>query len=375
MSTCRCESALWPTWHHTSCTMSANGPTSARVAAYIPIPSSAVLIPPPSIEPLSKETRPVLSSQDSGASTSHAIAPSFPPSTSNPSLATSSRKGGTTTGIGSIGISTNVSDLLLSSLLPPGLPKLPSSTTASSGPGLSPGAGAKDGKGLARPRELSTVREGLRLDVMSNNFRRFVTKVGPVFWLQDRVEEVLFWRKPTWTWAWLMAWAAICASESSCPKGRTKAIKKELMDSLSTASPTLRPLFHTASRPPAHQRAATSRKDPVWCPVIRSSYRHRPHTRSKGVQGVLGEWQCRSFHHRRTSRCRERWGPERYLERTRGIGDYWSRWRSLAGCTAKRSREWCGLFHEPSSYPEYHGLGVSLYPLLSYIVVNRTTSA
>jgi hypothetical protein len=46
--------------------------------------------------------------------------------------------------------------------------------------------------------------------VMSNNFRRFVTKVGPVFWMQDRVEEVLFWRKPVWTWGWIMVWGCIC---------------------------------------------------------------------------------------------------------------------------------------------------------------------
>jgi hypothetical protein len=35
-------------------------------------------------------------------------------------------------------------------------------------------------------------------------------KVGPVFWMQDRIEEVLFWRKPTWTYAYMLAWGFIC---------------------------------------------------------------------------------------------------------------------------------------------------------------------
>lgn len=61
-------------------------------------------------------------------------------------------------------LSTNVSDMLLSSLLPPNLPKIPQAKTAG-GPG--------------RPRELSSQRESLSLPLMSNNFRRFITKVAP----------------------------------------------------------------------------------------------------------------------------------------------------------------------------------------------------
>lgn len=89
------------------------------------------------------------------------------------------------------------------------------------------GAGARDGRGHAKPRELSTVREGLRLDVMSNNFRRFVTKVGPVFWMQDRVEEVLFWRKPVWTWAWILAWGCICELYFTALRQRSAAAARK----------------------------------------------------------------------------------------------------------------------------------------------------
>ncbi|ODN80394.1 hypothetical protein L202_02645 [Cryptococcus amylolentus CBS 6039] len=119
----------------------------------------------------------------------------FPPSQARAKATSSSL------GLGLPSISTNVSDLLLSSLLPPNLPKIPSG-------GRPSGVGV--GGGTGGPRELTTQREGLSVPVLSNNFRRFVTRVGPIFWLQDRVEEVVFWRKPVWTWGWMLAWVFIC---------------------------------------------------------------------------------------------------------------------------------------------------------------------
>ena len=82
-------------------------------------------------------------------------APSFPPSVPPPPPA---RKFGVPS---TSSITTNVSDMLLSSLLPPNLPKLP--------------GGKAGGHGVAR--ELSTRKEALSLPLVSNNFRRFVTKV------------------------------------------------------------------------------------------------------------------------------------------------------------------------------------------------------
>lgn len=38
-----------------------------------------------------------------------------------------------------------------------------------------------------------------------------MSQVGPLFWVQDRIEEVLFWRKPIWTYAYMLAWGFICA--------------------------------------------------------------------------------------------------------------------------------------------------------------------
>ncbi|KAL4073196.1 hypothetical protein V8B97DRAFT_196184 [Scleroderma yunnanense] len=57
---------------------------------------------------------------------------------------------------------------------------------------------------------LST-RDPLSLPIMTTNFRRFVAKVGPLFWLQDRIEEVILWKKG-WkrTAVWLAAYGFIC---------------------------------------------------------------------------------------------------------------------------------------------------------------------
>ncbi|WVR04549.1 hypothetical protein IAU60_001556 [Kwoniella sp. DSM 27419] len=152
------------------------------------LPTSAIPIAAPSAGPSSSQPQ---------AASSRSAVPSFPPPAAfGPGLNAGNKKSNT---IG-MSLSTNVSDLLLSSLLPPNLPKLPTAPAQ---------IGKKVG-GASAPRELSTQREGLSLPLVSNNFRRFVTRVGPVFWLQDRMEEVLFWRKPIWTMAWMMTWTFVC---------------------------------------------------------------------------------------------------------------------------------------------------------------------
>ncbi|KAK8846845.1 hypothetical protein IAR55_005933 [Kwoniella newhampshirensis] len=165
------------------------------------LPPSAIPIPPPSSSPLSAPNAPI--------STSTPAPPSFPPTSSTTTTgkgknASSSSSSALNIGMSLPSLSTNVSDLLLSSLLPPNLPKTTSSSSSKKvGVGLA-------GNGMGGiPRDLTSQREGLSLNLMSNNFRRFVTRVGPVFWLQDRVEEILFWRKPVWTWAWILLWTFI----------------------------------------------------------------------------------------------------------------------------------------------------------------------
>lgn len=90
----------------------------------------------------------------------------------------------------------NLSQVLLSSALP--LPaNLPSTPRATQG----------------TPKLLST-KDPLSIPITTVNFRRFVGKVGPVFWLQDRLEEIVMWRRGwKYTCVWIAAYAFLCASQ------------------------------------------------------------------------------------------------------------------------------------------------------------------
>ncbi|KAF8585103.1 hypothetical protein K439DRAFT_1653004 [Ramaria rubella] len=84
----------------------------------------------------------------------------------------------------------NISNLLLSSTL-----QLPNP----------PPASPRDGARL-----LST-REALSLQATTVNFRRFVSKSGPIFWLQDRIEEILMWKKGgKVTCTWMAIYSFLC---------------------------------------------------------------------------------------------------------------------------------------------------------------------
>ncbi|KAF8918151.1 integral peroxisomal membrane peroxin-domain-containing protein [Mucidula mucida] len=58
---------------------------------------------------------------------------------------------------------------------------------------------------------LMSAKDPLSIPIMSVNFRRFVSKVGAVFWMQDRVEEIVMWRRG-WkvTTTWMAAYAFLC---------------------------------------------------------------------------------------------------------------------------------------------------------------------
>ena len=116
------------------------------VTPYIDVPTCAAPIIPPNLasQPAQPVPRP-------------SRAPSFPPS-APPAPAPRKFSVPTTSSL-----STNVSDMLLSSLLPANLPKMQQSVKVA---------------GMGRVRELSSQREALSLPLVSNNFRRFVTKVS-----------------------------------------------------------------------------------------------------------------------------------------------------------------------------------------------------
>ncbi|KAI0916942.1 hypothetical protein AcW2_007201 [Taiwanofungus camphoratus] len=94
----------------------------------------------------------------------------------------------------SISPSLNVPQLLLSSAL-----QLPANV---------PATPRNMGKGGPR---LTTTRDPLSIPIVTVNFRRFVSKSGPAWWLQDRTEEIVMWRKGwKYTAVWMAAYAFLC---------------------------------------------------------------------------------------------------------------------------------------------------------------------
>ncbi|KAI0035172.1 integral peroxisomal membrane peroxin-domain-containing protein [Vararia minispora EC-137] len=58
---------------------------------------------------------------------------------------------------------------------------------------------------------LLSTRDPLSVPITTVNFRRFISKIGPVFWLQDRIEEILLWRKGwKFTATWMAIYAFVC---------------------------------------------------------------------------------------------------------------------------------------------------------------------
>ncbi|KAG6898707.1 hypothetical protein C0993_004956 [Termitomyces sp. T159_Od127] len=59
--------------------------------------------------------------------------------------------------------------------------------------------------------QLLTTKEPLSIPITTANFKRFVAKVGPIFWMQDRIEEVILWKRG-WrvTGVWMAAYAFFC---------------------------------------------------------------------------------------------------------------------------------------------------------------------
>jgi len=59
--------------------------------------------------------------------------------------------------------------------------------------------------------QLLSTRGPLSVPTTTVNFRRFVSRIGPVFWLQDRIEEIVTWKKG-WkaTVIWMIAYSFLC---------------------------------------------------------------------------------------------------------------------------------------------------------------------
>ncbi|KAH9933173.1 integral peroxisomal membrane peroxin-domain-containing protein [Epithele typhae] len=65
--------------------------------------------------------------------------------------------------------------------------------------------------GSGKGARLLSTRDPLSIPITTTNFRRFVSKSTPIFWLQDRVEEIVLWKKSwKYTLVWMAAYAFLC---------------------------------------------------------------------------------------------------------------------------------------------------------------------
>ncbi|KAJ3918603.1 integral peroxisomal membrane peroxin-domain-containing protein [Lentinula edodes] len=100
-------------------------------------------------------------------------------------------------------------NLLLSS-------SLPSASASASDPAFLSDSKSNPGRKRFKklhqePIVLLSNKDPLSIQITSVNFKRFIERVGPVFWLQDRFEEIVFWRRG-WkvTGTWLAVYCFLC---------------------------------------------------------------------------------------------------------------------------------------------------------------------
>lgn len=87
--------------------------------------------------------------------------------------------------------------------------------------------------GQGGPGTLISTRDPLSIPTTTANFGRFVPKVGPIFWLQDRIEEIVMWKRG---WKVTTVWMAIYAFLCQSPFSRQVSSSSELNSSVPKAS-------------------------------------------------------------------------------------------------------------------------------------------
>ncbi|KAJ7716141.1 integral peroxisomal membrane peroxin-domain-containing protein [Mycena metata] len=81
----------------------------------------------------------------------------------------------------------------------------------SSLPSNPPPQGAANPRGKQQTNTLLSSRDPLSVPILTVNFKRFIERVGPIFWVQDRIEEIVLWKRG-WkvTSVWIAAYAFFC---------------------------------------------------------------------------------------------------------------------------------------------------------------------
>ena len=103
--------------------------------------------------------------------------------------------------------------LLLSSSLPPSSLNPASASSSNATPTVtSPSSTFQSKRKNGHSFTLLSSRDPISIPVMTTNFKRFVSIIGPVFWLQDRIEEIMLWKRG-WlrTTVWMTLYAFLCS--------------------------------------------------------------------------------------------------------------------------------------------------------------------
>ncbi|KAG6864795.1 hypothetical protein C0991_007125 [Blastosporella zonata] len=152
--------------------------------AYVSVPSSATRLqsPPPSFQRLKKFTT------------------SLPTPTPPPSL-----------GIPAMGSSSTTIPAQMTSPTSAAFALLPQMLLSSALPGPTTSPTPTDSKDTRKGPLLLTTKDPLSIPITTANFKRFVAKSGNIFWIQDRIEEVVMWKRG-WriTAVWMAAYAFFC---------------------------------------------------------------------------------------------------------------------------------------------------------------------
>ncbi|KAK1224884.1 hypothetical protein PQX77_012196 [Marasmius sp. AFHP31] len=172
---------------------------------------------------------------------------------------------------------------------------VPTSPSGSPGQGGQAPSGNNPGRkrtkrylNLKEPIVLLSNKDPLSIPIMSVNFKEFIQRVGPVFWLQDRIEEIVCWRR-----GWKMtcyfpklifvlphiALIGITLSTYSYPKPKPAPVP-----ALFTAAATTPPL---TSPSPSEDNVNTS-KPPLPAPVAEDTVDWQANIQA--IQNLMGAY-------------------------------------------------------------------------------------
>ncbi|KAF9493500.1 hypothetical protein BDN71DRAFT_1088545 [Pleurotus eryngii] len=151
------------------------------------------------------------------------------------------------------------------------------------------------GNGLSLPpaptnvSKLMSKKDPLSIPITTVNFRRFVARVGAVFWLQDRVEEIVMWRKGwKYTATWVAAYAFLCIyPRLVLLLPHTIVIGVLLVNSPSSPSPSRKQRSHSSLlTPPPPKPPRTEPTPPFTTPVAEGSKEWLANI--QGIQNLMG---------------------------------------------------------------------------------------